>query len=155
MIYDCLIHEKLLQTDEIKGAVVSLKLQGFYHDQLSNDLPNYSFLIMLGDKRIGTITLRLGYNEITDIQGHIGYSIDEGFRGHGYSYYAIQLILILAKRHGFQKLLVTCDPHNLSSIKSILKIGAKLIREEIEVPKDHIYYVLGIKYLNQYEIDLK
>jgi len=29
MRYDCLIHDQLLHTEDIKGAVVSLKLQGF------------------------------------------------------------------------------------------------------------------------------
>lgn len=155
MIYDCLIHEKMLHTDEIKGAVVSLLLQGFYNGEAPHDLPNYSFLIMLGSKRIGSITLRLGYNELTPIHGHIGYTIDEGYRGHGYSFYALQLILGLAKDHGYSDLLVTCDPHNISSIKSVLKIGATLLKENVVVPKDHIYYVLGITHLNLYQISLK
>ena len=154
MIYDCLIHEKMLHSDEIKGAVVSLKLQGFYHGEAPNDLPNYCYFIVLGDRRIGSITLRLGFNESILIHGHIGYTIDEGYRGHGYSYYALQLILKLAQDHGYSELLVTCDPHNISSIKSVLKIGGILIRENVEVPKDHIYYVLGITHLNQYQIKL-
>ncbi len=154
MIYDCIIHDKLLQTDEIKGAVVNLKLQGFYHGEENHDLPNYSFFIMLGDQRIGCITLRLGYNESTEIHGHIGYTIDEGYRGYGYSYYALELILRLAKDHGYSKLLVTCDPNNMSSIKSVMKIGGILLKENVEVPKDHIYYVLGIKHLNQYQIPI-
>jgi len=109
---------------------------------------------MLGNLRIGTIALRLGFNDMTMIHGHIGYSIDEGYRGHGYSYYALQLIIQLAKLHGYRHLLVTCDPNNLSSIKSVLKAGGNLIEENRAVPKDHIYYVLGIKMLNCYEIAL-
>lgn len=154
MRYDCLIHDQLLHTEEMKGALVSLKLQGFYHGSSEEELPSYSFFIMLGNIRIGTIALRLGFNDMTMIHGHIGYTIDEGYRGHGYSYYALQLIIELAKMHGFQYLLVTCDPMNLSSIKSVLKAGGILIEENREVPKDHIYYVLGIKHLNCYEIAL-
>jgi predicted acetyltransferase len=154
MRYDCLIHDQLLHTEDIKGAVVSLKLQGFYHGSNEEELPSYSYLIMLGNLRIGTIALRLGFNDMTMIHGHIGYTIDEGYRGHGYSYYALQLIIQLARLHGYQHLLVTCDPNNLSSIKSVLKAGGNLIEENRAVPKDHIYYVLGITKLNCYEIPL-
>ena len=150
-MYDCMIHEKLLHTDEIQGAVVSLKLQGFYHGE-EGDLPSYSFFIMLGNQKIGTIALRLGFNDMTMIHGHIGYTIDEGYRGHGYSYYALGLILDLARKHGYRALIVTCDPLNLSSIKSVLKSGGRLIEERKSVPNNHIYYVLGIKELNCYEI---
>lgn len=155
MSYDCLIHDKLLHTDFIQGPVVSLKLQGFYPRETETDLPHYCFFIMLGSQKIGSITLRLGYNDYTDIHGHIGYTIDEGFRGHGYSYYALQLIIELAKEHGYEHLLVTCDPHNLSSIKSVLKVGGRLVEEHRSVPKDHIYYVLGLTVLNCYVISLK
>lgn len=154
MIYDCLIHEKLLHTDEIKGAIVSLKLQGFYDGKKTNECPHYSFFIMLGNKRIGVCSLSLGYHEMTPIHGHIGYTIDEGYRGYGYSYYALQMILNLAREHGYERVLMTSDPKNLSSINSILKVGGKLIKEAFLVPKDHIYYVLGITYLNLYEITL-
>lgn len=154
MHYDCLIHDQLLHTDEIKGALVSLKLQGFYHGQTEDELPSYSYFIMLGNIKIGMIALRLGFNDMTRIHGHIGYTIDEGYRGHGYSYYALQLVLDLARKHGFQTVLVTCDPHNLSSIKSVLKAGGKLVEEGRLVPQDHIYYVVGIKALNCYEIAL-
>ncbi len=81
-MYECMIHEKLLHTDEIQGAVVSLKLQGFYHGE-DGDLHSYSFFIMLGNQKIGTIALRLGFNDMTMIHGHVGYTIDEGYRGHG------------------------------------------------------------------------
>lgn len=154
MRYDCLIHEKLLHTDTIPGAVISLKLQGFYPAHDAHDLPNYSFFMMLADQIIGKITLRLGYNELTLIQGHIGYEIDEAYRGYGYSYYALSMILELARAHGFQSVLVTCDPSNVRSIKSVLKVGGKMIYHMKEVPKDHIYYVLGITHLNVYSIDL-
>lgn len=42
----------------------------------------------------------------------------------------------------------------MSSIKSVMKIGGILLKENVEVPKDHIYYVLGIKHLNQYQIPI-
>ena len=155
MNFDCVIHHPLLDKDLITGPVVSLKLQGFYEREVDSDLPHYCFFIMLGSHKIGSITLRLGYNESTHIHGHIGYTIDEGYRGYGYSYYALQLILALAKEHGYKHLLVTCDPHNLSSIKSVLKVGGILIEEERSVPKDHIYYVLGFTHLNCYLISLK
>lgn len=154
MSYDCLIHEKLLDKEILKGPMIHLRLQGFYPGNPPHDLPNYCYLIMLGHEKIGQITLRLGYNEMTLIHGHIGYTIDPGFRGHGYSYYALQIILDLAKEHGYERILVTCDPSNLRSIKSVLKAGGRIVYENMDVPKDHIYYVLGMTHLHVYEIPL-
>jgi predicted acetyltransferase len=91
---------------------------------------------------------------MTMIHGHIGYTIDTAYRGYGYSYYALQIILELAKEHGYERIIVTCDPNNLRSIKSVLKAGGRMIHEFRDVPKDHIYYVLGITQLHVYEIPL-
>ena len=153
-MYDCLIHHQILNKEHISGPIVSLKLQGFYEKEMGTDLPHYCFFIMLGSHKIGSITLRLGYNDMTMVHGHVGYTIDEGYRGHGYSYYALELIIDLAQEHGYDHLLLTCDPHNMSSIKSVLKAGGILVQESIEVPKDHIYYVFGLTHLNRYIIKL-
>lgn len=152
--YNCLIHDKLLSKDIIKGHVVSLKLQGFYEVKDLSDLPHYVFFIMLGNQRIGSITLRLGFNQFTWIHGHIGYQIDTNFQGFGYSYHALTLILGLAKEHGYSYVLVTCEKNNLKSIKGVLKAGGRLVNDHVFIPHDHIYHILGYTDLNCYEISL-
>ena len=152
--YDCLIHHQLLTKDLIKGPVIDLKLIGYYERDLTEDLPYYNFQIMLASQSIGKITLRLGFNEMTHLHGHVGYGIDEAFRGNRYSFYALEMIKELAIEHGYRKIIVTTDSRNEQSKRIILKSRGKLIELEKKVPKDHIYSVLGIEVLNVYEISL-
>ncbi len=152
--YDCMIHEKLLHKEIIKGPILDLKLKVFCVRDAIDSLPSYHYQILLAGEPIGMIALRLGYDDMTMIHGHVGYSIQKEYQGHGYSYYAMDMIKNLAKEHGYAKLMVTCEPTNLRSIKIVLKSGGRLLFERHLVPSTHIYYVLGIKELNIYEIPL-
>lgn len=150
--YDCMIHHQLLKKDVIKGPVIELKLLGYYERDLTDGIPFYCFQIMLANQAIGKITLRLGFNETTYIHGQVGYGIDEIHRGNNYAYYALEMIKDLAREHGYRKLLLTTDSKNEQSKRTVLKSGGRLIEFEKEVPKNHIYFVLGIERLNIYEI---
>ncbi len=152
--YDCMIHEKLLHKEYIKGPILDLKLKVFCVRDAIDSLPSYHYQIMLAGEPIGMIALRLGYDDMTMIHGHVGYSIHKEYQGHGYSYYALDMVKTLAKEHGYAKLMVTCEPTNLRSIKIVLKSGGRLLFERHKVPSSHIYNVLGIKELNIYEIPL-
>jgi predicted acetyltransferase len=152
--YDCMIHHQLLRKDMIKGPVVDLKLLGFYEKDSMGELPFYCFQILLASKPIGKITLRIGFNEMTYLHGHIGYGIDESYRGHHYSYYALEMIKNLAIEHGYRKLIVTTDARNEQSKRTVFKSGGRLIELEKKVPRDHIYFILGIEEVNVYEISL-
>lgn len=150
--YDCLIHHKLEHQEEIIGPVVSLSLVQFYaeHDKL----PFYLYKITHGSIQIGKISLRLGVDEFIMMEGHIGYDIQETYQGHNYAYYALELIKKLARAHGYHKVLITMQPHNQSSIKTVLKSSGKLISPSYPVSPSHIYYVLGYTYMHVYEITL-
>ncbi len=150
--YDCLIHHKLMHQELIKGPVVSLSLVSFYTDK--DKLPYYLYRITLGNIQIGKISLRLGVDEYIMLEGHIGYDIDEAYQGHHYAYYALELIKTLAKAHGYQKVLITMNPQNQSSIKTVLKAHGKLISPSYPVTPSHIYYVLGYTHVHVYEITL-
>jgi len=152
--YDCMIHHQLLKTDIIKGPVLDLKLLGYHERDLTDEIPYYCFQILLANQVIGKITLRIGFSEMTYIHGHVGYGIDEAYRGNNYSYYALEMIKDLARKHGYRKLLLTTDSRNEQSKKTVLKSSGKPIEIDRLVPKDHIYYVLGIERLNVYEISL-
>lgn len=152
--YDCIIHTELKNREHLKGPVVDLKLMNFCTENLVDDLPFYWYEIYLGNYPIGKISLRLGYNEITMINGHVGYEIDEPYRGHNYGYYALELIKTLAMDHGFRYLIVTTTIDNFQSQKTIMRAKGQLILSEYEVPKSHILYVLGKPKMNIYEITL-
>ncbi|MDI6453089.1 GNAT family N-acetyltransferase [Peloplasma aerotolerans] len=151
--YDCLIHHQLLKKDFIYGPVVDLKLISFFPKE-KDALPYYMFQITCGKQSIGTITLRLGYNEETMVHGHIGYEIQLDYQGHHYSYYALEMIKDIAREHGYRMLLITSESNNNKSIRTISRSGGTLIAFEQDVPKDHIFYVIGKQKLNVYEIVL-
>lgn len=153
-IYDCITKEKLLNQSEIYGPVVDLKMIGFFPSKDHSELPQYGYHIMLGNQAIGKISLRLGINEDVLITGHVGYEIDTDYQGNNYAFYALLMIKTLAKAHGFDYLLLTCEIGNDQSIHTILKAGGKLLESDIYVPQNHIYYVLGKTRLNRYEIKL-
>lgn len=150
--YDCKIKSQLDNTVFIKGTFVDLKLIDFFTKNLIDHIPYYWFYIMLGDKEIGKISLRIGYNETTLANGHVGYEIDTDYHGHHYSYYALEMIKALAEKHGFNYLLITTTIDNLASQKIIEKAGGKLLISDYQLPKDHIYYVIGKSAMNVYEI---
>jgi len=152
--YDCVVHHMIHHKEYIKGPVVDLKLINFYTEDLPDNIPFYWFDIMFGSIPIGKISLRLGYNETTIANGHVGYEIDPDYQGHNYSYYALEMIKALAMDHGFRYLLVSTTSDNMQSQRTIGKAGGKIVRSDYEVPKDHIFYVLGKPKMNVYEIKL-
>lgn len=152
--YDCIIHTEIKSKEHLKGPVVDLKLMHFYTDNSVDELPYYWYEICLGNLAIGKISLRLGYNDITMVNGHVGYEINEAYRGHNYGYYALELIKSLAMDHGFRYLIVTATVDNFQSQKIIMRAGGKLIYSDYKVPKTHILYVLGKPKMNIYEITL-
>ena len=152
--YDCLIHHMIHHKEFIQGPVVDLKLIDFYTENLTDHIPYYWYEILLGNIPIGKISLRLGYNETSLANGHVGYEINPEYQGHNYSYYALEMIKQLAMDHGFRYLLVSTTADNMQSQRTIGKSGGKLVVLEYEVPKDHIFYVLGKNKMNIYEIKL-
>lgn len=139
----------------IKGPVVNLSLIQFFKEQLVDGIPFYYFDILKGDQKVGKISLRLGFNDTTISNGHVGYEIDEAHQGYNYSYYALLMIKELALEHQFPYLIVTTTEDNIASMKMIEKAGGELMIQGYEVPKNHIFYVLGKPKMNIYKIGIK
>ncbi len=99
--------------------------------------PAYHFLIC--DRRgvrMGRCSLRIGYSEGLYYGGHVGYGIDEPFRGHRYAAKACRLLFSLARKHDMPYLYVTCNPRNLPSRKTCEALNGELL-EIAELPEDH------------------
>lgn len=96
-------------------------------------LPYYIYQIIVDHKTVGKIVLREGSIEEHYYDGHIGYSIDEKYRGHNYAYQAMLLLNKEALMLGFDKLVITCSPDNIPSKKTILKLNAKYL-ETVTIP---------------------
>ena len=91
----------------------------------------------------GSIRLRLSNREdILLYAGHIGYGVNEAYRGYHYAAYACLELKPIAIRHGFTVLWVTCDPDNWPSRRTCERIGAELI-EIVDLPEDNDMYQEG------------
>jgi RimJ/RimL family protein N-acetyltransferase len=152
--YDCILHTKYQNIEYIKGPIVDLRLISFYNEHLTDDIPFYWFDILVGNHPVGKISLRLGYNQSTLVNGHVGYEVDPDYQGHRYSYYALEMIKDLARLHGFEYLLITTSIDNLASQKTIMQASGEIILSDYQIPKDHIFYVMGKPNVNVYEIKL-
>ena len=145
-IYSILKHEvfqKNIKQNFIKTPVYSdgvIELHCYKHiygNRIKKHVPYYIFSITPANqnKVIGAIHLRLGFNDGIYYAGHIGYIIDEQYQNNGYATRACLLIKELAKKHGYNNILITTNPTNHASIRVCEKIGAKLIRV-VNLPKD-------------------
>lgn len=108
-------------------------------------LPAYHFNICLAGQpeTIGRIDLRIGYtNDIVWYGGHIGYGIEETFRGHHYAGKACLLIKQIAIDHKLDVLWITCNPDNWPSRKTCEYVGCELI-EIVDLLEDNEMYRRG------------
>lgn len=105
-----------LESEEIK-LVVNRLAEG---NPEKNYVPAYHFNICdLNGNIMGYCDLRIGYNDNLYYGGHIGYGINEEYRGHHYAAKACKLLFELAKMHGMDYLYITCNPNNLPSRKTL------------------------------------
>ena len=104
-------------------------------------LPAYHFAICnpAGD-RMGTCDLRIGHNESVYYGGNIGYRVEPEYRGHHYAGKACLLLFELARRHGLDWLIITCNPDNWPSRKTCEWLGGTL-REIVELPENNMMRV--------------
>ena len=88
-------------------------------------------------KKVGNIDLRLTMNEDMFYYGHIGYHILEKYRGHHLAYEACLVLKEIAKKEfGLNELIITCNPDNYASLKTILKLNPEFLGC-FDVPLDH------------------
>lgn len=86
-------------------------------------------------KEIGRISYRAGESDGVYYFGHIGYHIDPPWQGHGYAGKACRLIRTEILRGGKSSVIITCDPDNMASKKTCLRLGC-LLEGEVSVPEE-------------------
>jgi len=139
----------------ISGNLLDLQLIETFEGN-EDELPFYYYNIILKttNQPIGKISIRIGNNFHSYYNGNIGYEIDEKFRGNNYSYKACLMVLEVAKYHKMKKLNLSCNHDNISSYKTIEKLGAKLLEETVP-PKEYIYYRKNMPKQKIYELEIK
>jgi len=111
---------------------------------LPGDIPLYLMSIVKRDTDIalGQITLQVTGSAKVYFGGHIGYRVEEEFRGNNYALKACRLMFKQAKKHGMKQILITCNPDNLPSRRTLEKLGGYL-REIVPLPVSHELYAKG------------
>lgn len=74
--------------------------------------------IIENDEVVGHIVYRYGTMEQLKYSGHVGYTIDEEYRGHHYAYKALCDLLEVIDQ---EEIIITCDLDNIASRKTIEK----------------------------------
>ncbi len=117
-------------------------------------IPVYEFAIRAHGMNVGHIDLRIGnsYSIIT-YGGHIGYGIDQAYRGHHYALRACRLLLPLARTSGMDTLWITANPPNLPSRRTIEHLGARLV-DIFKLPTDSDQYLHGEREKCRYRLEL-
>ncbi|MGJ3243282.1 MAG: GNAT family N-acetyltransferase [Opitutales bacterium] len=115
------------ERDDLQWGDVRLRLEMRTPAVPDRDiLPACSFGIhrQVDDQRVGHISFRLGPEAgAVAIIGHIGYGIDKAYRGNGYATQACRALRPLLAKH-LGEVVITCDPENTASARSIEKLGA-------------------------------
>lgn len=114
-------------------------------------VPAYEFEIRRDNSRVGAVNLRIGYTDSLYYAGHIGYSVDEQHRSHGYAEKACKLLVPIIRAHGMKKVLITNNHTNIASKRTCEKLGAELIRVA-RLPEWHgLYTEDGLRFVNIFE----
>lgn len=95
--------------------------------------------IYLHDKPlvVGKIELRISRQQELFYEGNIGYHVYSFYQGNHYAYKACRLLFkVAAKKYHMSSLIITCNPENIASLKTIERLNGQLIGEYL-VPKDH------------------
>lgn len=139
----------LMNKDEFQiypGDIVDLKYRYEVSELEAYDgIPTIYYEIVLHNTntKVGEIDLRLKMNEKMYFYGHVGYNIIEKYRGHNYSYHACRILFTIAKnKYHLNELILTCNPDNVASYKTLLKLNGELV-EVAQVPRDHELYKKG------------
>jgi predicted acetyltransferase len=111
--------------------------------------PFYHFHIIAAETEVGFINLRVGNSEhVQMFAGHIGYTVEEPFRGRGYARQACHALAPFV-RSIYPAVIITCDPDNYASIRTIEKLGAQFV-EEVAVPARDPMYDRGARIKRRY-----
>lgn len=138
--------------DEIKGGDMTLRILE-KKEAGRVQLPYYYYETLVDNLPVGKISIRIGDNFHTYYNGHIGYEVDEGARGHGYARRACGLVLDVARFHGMSRLYITCAEDNAPSWHTIEGLGGRLL-EICEVPREYFAWYEGIPRHRIYQLNL-
>jgi|GEM_PF-1846489 len=124
-------------------------------DPVKKYVPDYQFEMRVQGRKAGTIRLRIGRTRpLSGWCGHIGYDVDEKYRGRHFAARACRLIFPIACAHGLRTIWITCDPKNMASRRTCEIAGGKYV-DTVPVPKGTEMYGEGKRRVRRYRFDLR
>ena len=98
----------------------------------------------------GHINLRVGDTEHVRLySGHIGYEVTKTHRGRGYALQACRALAPFV-RSFYAAVIITADPDNAPSLRTIEKLGGRFIGQ-VDVPPHDPHYLRGSRRKLRYE----
>jgi predicted acetyltransferase len=123
---------------------------------VSLQVPAHQFRMVRTDtgQIAGRINLRVTSNsDLLFYAGHIGYGVDQMYRGRRFAARSLRLLIPLARELALDPLWITCNPENIPSRRSCELAGAEFV-EIVAVPEDTDTYREGIRQKCRYRLDL-
>lgn len=123
-------------------------------DEFEDDIPGLVYDIVVDEMKrtVGRVEYR--YETGIDLlyYGHVGYVIYLPYRGHGFAQQACQKIaeLLKEKHPDMKSMMITCNPDNIASKKTIENLGARYIKR-VTIQVDHELYEQGDREKEIYE----
>lgn len=145
-----MIYNVSYQNEEIEIRLASKLKSGLVHRY---ELHYFDIILKSTKERIGYIDLRVGYTDYLYYLGNVGYRVYEEYRGHRYAYQACVLLFEYAKHLELPYLIITCDPDNIASKKTLERLPGEYLGEK-KVPITHPMFLQGekIKCIYRYDI---
>jgi len=138
----------LFKKDKLyKSETVSLKERFSISNERAYDGVGTVFFDIYNNEgyRVGSIDLRLKMDDYMYYYGHVGYDVYEPFRGNHYAYEACKVLFEIAKdEYKINELIITCNPDNIASYKTLVKLGGEC-KGIVKVPLSHPLYIHGDK----------
>lgn len=142
------------------GEVIDLLETMSVSKELAFDgIPTIYYEMYLHDtnEKVGKCDLRLSIEGDMYYYGHVGYNVSPKYRGNNYAYYACRVLFKIAHdEYDLKELIVTCNPDNEASYKTLKKLGGTLI-DVAPIPHYHELYAQGDRYkcVFSYKIELE
>ena len=125
-------------------------------DPRRNYVPSYEFKICVssGQEKVGHVNFRAGSTpDLVRFGGHLGYGVDEAFRGRRLAERACRLLIPFIREHGLKEIWITCNPDNWASRRTCERLGAELV-EIVPLPESNDMYKSGDRYKCRYRLSL-
>jgi len=87
-------------------------------------VPYYHHRILVDLADVGHINFKVGDTDHVRLYaGHVGFDVKPMYHGHDFAGKACHALIPLVRRH-YDEVILTADPDNLASIRTIEKLGA-------------------------------